>query len=110
MGVAEPKSNEIQRFELLRNELMELEKRLQDQSYSEEVPLSGFQEPNNLAIYNFCRMWFEVLLFVVARKKYVNSTLPTVIQGICLFTHFYANTNKNHLIMESIARKKPTMD
>lgn len=43
MAVSEPKSNEIQRFELLRNELMELEKRVQksaDQSQNEEVPLS----------------------------------------------------------------------
>ncbi|KAL1821233.1 uncharacterized protein LOC108218896 [Daucus carota subsp. sativus] len=39
MAVSEPKSNEIQRFELLRNELMELEQRVQksaDQSLSEE--------------------------------------------------------------------------
>ncbi|XP_017235935.1 uncharacterized protein LOC108209506 isoform X2 [Daucus carota subsp. sativus] len=35
-GVAEPESDEIQRFELLRNELMELEKRVQDQSDNEE--------------------------------------------------------------------------
>ncbi|KAL8113466.1 hypothetical protein AgCh_020686 [Apium graveolens] len=34
-GVAKPKSNEIQRFELLKNELMELEKRVQDQSDNE---------------------------------------------------------------------------
>lgn len=43
MAVSEPKSNEIQRFELLRNELMELEQRVQksaDQSLSEEVLLS----------------------------------------------------------------------
>ena len=39
-GVAEPESDEIQRFELLRNELMELEKRVQDQSDNEEVPFS----------------------------------------------------------------------
>lgn len=45
-GVAEPKSNEIQRFELLRNELIELEKRVQDQSDNEEVCF--YHEPNNL--------------------------------------------------------------
>lgn len=42
-GVADPKSNEIQRFELLRNELIELERRVQkssDQFENEEVPLS----------------------------------------------------------------------
>lgn len=43
MGVAETESNEIQRFELLRNELIELEKRVQkssDRSDSEEVILT----------------------------------------------------------------------
>lgn len=46
VGVAEPKSNEIQRFELLKNELMELEKRVQDQSDNKEVCF--YQKPNNL--------------------------------------------------------------
>ncbi|XP_050227484.1 uncharacterized protein LOC126677078 isoform X2 [Mercurialis annua] len=43
-GVAESESNEILRFELLRNELMELEKRVQrttDQSDNEEVSREG---------------------------------------------------------------------
>ena len=40
MGIGESESNEIHRFELLRNELMELEKRVQkstDQYENEEV-------------------------------------------------------------------------
>lgn len=43
MGVADTESTEIQRFELLRNELIELEKRVQkgsDRSDSEEVILT----------------------------------------------------------------------
>lgn len=43
MGVEDLQSNEIQRFELLRNELIELEKRVQrsaDQAENEEVSLS----------------------------------------------------------------------
>lgn len=42
-AVADSKSNEILRFELLRNELIELEKRVQksaNQSENEEVPLT----------------------------------------------------------------------
>ena len=42
-GIADSQSNEIQRFELLRNELIELEQRVQksaDQSENEEVELS----------------------------------------------------------------------
>lgn len=45
MGIGELESNEIRRFELLRNELMELEKRVQkstDQYENEEVCLMLF--------------------------------------------------------------------
>ena len=45
MSVAESESNEIQRFEILRKELIELEKRVQrstDQSENDEVSLNDF--------------------------------------------------------------------
>jgi len=49
-GIGESESNEIHRFELLRNELMELEKRVRrstDQYENEEVCLMLFNSSHN---------------------------------------------------------------
>lgn len=69
MAVSESKSNEIQRFELLRNELMELEERVQksaDQSQNEEVSYCFYHYKKQLIFLVDCGV--DVLLFFVKRK------------------------------------------
>ena len=77
VSVAESESNEIQRFELLRKELIELEKRVQrstDQSENEEVSLNilFLVVLVSISYYFICSMFFYILKSLdhrINRKK-----------------------------------------